>query len=166
MPIIIQESEEIVIHRKIDVNRMKSFEGFTLERLKKLISEKGNEFYSEELTVKTRFGNYKVAGDIFNTKSYNEYIYKIIKAISDSLERVGKRKVKRFPFMQINTAELAETVDKYIKNRLFEQKFNPLINDNWRVLLLNNTGIIEHIIKERFPSTSFKVIWKQIGQIR
>lgn len=148
LPIIVQESEEIVIHKKIDINKMEPFKYFKLERLKKLVSQKNNEFYSEELTVKTRFGNYKVPGDIFNAKSYNEYIYKIIKAISDSLERIGKRKVKRFPFMQINTAELAETVDKYIKNRLFEQKFNPLIDDNWRVLLLNNTGIIEHIIKE------------------
>ena len=147
-PIIVKESEEIIIHKKIDINKMQPFREFTLERLKGLLSKKHNEFYSEELTVKTRFGNYEVSGDIFNAKSYNEYIYKIIKAISDSLEKVGKRKVKRFPFMQINTAQLAEAVDKYIKNRLFEQKFNPLVDSNWRVLLLNNTGIIEHIIKE------------------
>lgn len=147
-PIIVQESEEIVINKKININDMEPFKYFTLERLKEFVIKKENEFYSEELTVKTRFGNYDVPGDIFNSKSYNEYIAKIIKSISDSLERVGKRKVKRFPFMQINIAELAETVDKYIKNRLFDQKFNPLIDDNWRVLLLNNTGIIEHIIKE------------------
>ncbi|MGK0466990.1 DEAD/DEAH box helicase family protein [Clostridium sp.] len=147
-PIIVQESEEIIIHKKIDINKMQPFREFTLERLKGLLSKKHSEFYSEELTVKTRFGNYEVPGDIFNAKSYNEYIYKIIKAISDSLEKVGKRKVKRFPFMQINTAQLAEAVDKYIKSRLFEEKFNPLVDENWRVLLLSNTGIIEHIIKE------------------
>jgi len=147
-PIIVQESEQIMIHKKIDINKMEPFKKFTLERLKGLVLKKDSVFYSEELTVKTRFGNYEVPGDIFNAKSYNEYIYKIIKAISDSLEKVGKRKVKRFPFMQINTAELAEAVDKYIKNRLFEQRFNPLIDDNWRILLLNNIGIIEHIIKE------------------
>lgn len=148
MPIIVQESEEIIIHKKIDINKMEPFKYFTLERLKSLVLKKSNEFYSEELTVKTRFGDYEVPGDIFNAKSYNEYIYKIIKAISQSLERISKRKVKRFPFMQINIAELASTVDRYIKSRLFEQKFNPLVDDNWRVLLLNNIGIIEHIIKE------------------
>ncbi|GKU29309.1 DEAD/DEAH box helicase family protein [Clostridium folliculivorans] len=147
-PIIVQESEEIVVHKKININKMEPFRDFKLEYLKKLASRKRNEFYSEEFTVKTRFGNYVVSEDIFNAKSYNEYIYKIVRAISESLERVGKRKIKKFPLMQINVAELAEAVDKYIKNRIFEQEFNPLRNDNWRVLLMSNTGIIEHIIKE------------------
>lgn len=147
-PIIVQESEEIIVNKRININKMEPFIKLTLECLKKLVLNKDNEFYSEELTVQTRFGDYEVPGDIFNAKSYNEYIYKIMKAISDSVEKVGRRKAKRFPFMQINTAELAEIVDKYIKSRLFEQIFNPFVDNNWKVLLLSNTGIVEHIIKE------------------
>ncbi|GCD12247.1 hypothetical protein [Clostridium tagluense] len=33
-PTIVQESEEIMIHKKIDINKMEPFKKFTLERLK------------------------------------------------------------------------------------------------------------------------------------
>lgn len=148
LPIIIQDREEVVIHKKIDINKMEPFRLFTLTKLKSILRTKVNEFYSEEMTVKTRFGDYEVPSDTFNARSYNEFISKILRSISNSIERVGKRATKSFPLMQINIAELAGTIDKYIKDRLFEEKFNPFEDNNWRVLLLNNTGIIDHIIKE------------------
>jgi len=147
-PIIVQESEEIIVHKKLTADSMLPYDIFPLHVLKKLASQKDDTFYSEEVTVKTRFGNYEVSADVFNSKSYNEYISKIIAAISTSIERVGHRKNKRFPFMQINNAELAAVIDKYIKTRLFKQVFNPFEDNNWRILLLTKSGIVEHIIKE------------------
>jgi len=35
-----------------------------------------------------------------------------------------------------------------LNNRLFNQVFNPFYNNNWRVLLLTKSGIVEHIIKQ------------------
>lgn len=61
---------------------------------------------------------------------------------------VGKRKKpKKFPMMQINTAELAELADNYIRHKLFNQEFDPLNDNNWRVLLLSESGIVQHIVK-------------------
>ena len=147
-PIIVQDSEEIIVTKKLDIDDFSPYTLYPLDTLKRFVTQKGDIFYSEEITVKTRFGNYEVSADVFNSKSYNEYISKIIKAISSSIEKVGQRKTKRFPFMQINVAELASIIDRYIRKKLFGQDFNPFEDNNWRVLLLNNTGIVEHIINE------------------
>jgi type III restriction enzyme len=50
--------------------------------------------------------------------------------------------------MQINQANLVQLIDDFIRHKLFNQEFNPLEDNNWRVLLLSQTGITEHIIKE------------------
>ncbi|HZK70088.1 MAG TPA: TnsA endonuclease N-terminal domain-containing protein, partial [Clostridia bacterium] len=100
------------------------------------------------ITVHTKFGNYKVEEGIFNVKSYNEFISRIVNALSSSLEKTGIHKLERFPFMQINSAKLASTVDIYIRTKLFNRIFNPLEDHNWRILIMRNSLIVEHIIKE------------------
>ena len=49
--------------------------------------------------------------------------------------------------MQINTQFIAKLTDDYIHYKLFGENFEPLKDDNWRVLLLTQGGIIKHIIK-------------------
>ena len=147
-PIIIKDKEETIRHSTLSVDKMESYHTYPFNTLKKFASQKDDTFYSEEITVKTRFGNYQVSAQVFNAQSYNEFIAKIIGAISSSVERVGKRKTERFPFMQINTAELAAGIDTYIRTKLFGKPFNPFEDNNWRVLLLRKSLIIEHIIKE------------------
>lgn len=147
-PIIIQDSEEIILDTKLNIDVMMPYTIYPLEKLKEFLADREDAFYSEELTVKTRFGNYMVPADIFNAQSYNEYIAKIINAIAITTTSIGKRKIKKFPFMQVNTAELAGLVDRYIRYKLFNQEFNPLEDSNWRVLLLNSIGMVEHIVGE------------------
>ena len=48
--------------------------------------------------------------------------------------------------MQINNAEIARLADNYIRHKLFDQEFNPLENNNWRVLLLSKSRIVSHIV--------------------
>jgi len=50
--------------------------------------------------------------------------------------------------MQVNNVVLLRIIDNFIRNRLFNQPFDPLSDDNWRVLLLSQAGITQHIIKE------------------
>jgi len=40
--------------------------------------------------------------------------------------KVGSRKVKSFPVMQINNLEIVKAIDKYIRNKLFNKTFDPL----------------------------------------
>ncbi|MDR0799208.1 MAG: restriction endonuclease subunit R, partial [Dysgonamonadaceae bacterium] len=40
------------------------------------------------------------------------------------------------------------TIDKYIRTKLFNQSFDPLADNNWRVLMVAKSGIVEHIMRE------------------
>jgi len=113
-----------------------------------MVPKGGETFFSEEVTVKTRFGDYKVTADLFTARSYNEFLAKIVKVISSSLVKVSQRSYKEYPVMQINQAALLKVIDDFIKNRLFNDPFDPFADDNWRVLLLSRAGIVEHIVKQ------------------
>ncbi|MDP2951026.1 MAG: restriction endonuclease subunit R, partial [bacterium] len=62
--------------------------------------------------------------------------------------KIGSRRSKVFPVMQINESELARIIDVYIRNKLFGKQFNPFVDNNWKVLLLRNGIVTQHIIKE------------------
>lgn len=100
------------------------------------------------MTVKTRFGDYRVTADLFTAKSYNEFLSKIVKVITSSLVKVSQRSTKDYPVMQINNVALVRVIDEFIRTRLFNQPFDPFVDNNWRVLLLSKAGITEHIVKE------------------
>ncbi len=147
-PIIISDKEETLVPSEIDVNKMEPFSFYQLEQLKQMLPKEDDIFYSEEITVKTRFGNYKVRADLFNSKSYNEFISKIVRSVSNMIVKIGARRTKQFPSMQINQVGIAKAIDLFIRKRLFGEAFNPFEDNNWRVLLLAQAGIVEHIIKE------------------
>ncbi len=147
-PVILIDKEENLIPIEIPLDKMESFELFNLEQLKKMAPKGGDVFYSEEITVKTRFGDYEVKPDVFNSKSYNEFIGKIVNTVSSIVVKIGVRKQKEFPVMQINQVEIAKAIDNFISFKLFNQEFNPFVDNNWRVLLLTQSGIVEHVIRE------------------
>jgi type III restriction enzyme len=147
-PTIVKDSEEELGEMVLDADSMKPFTLFTLDQLLQFTPKEGEVFFSEEMTVKTRFGEYSVTGDIFSAKSYNDFLSKIVAALNNALLNIGGRKSKAFPFMQINTALLAKTIDKYIRTKLFQQSFDPLVGNHWKVLLVAKAGIIQHLIKE------------------
>jgi len=47
--------------------------------------------------------------------------------------------------MQIYQPQLLGVLDRYIRERLFSQSFNPFLDENWRVLMLKNANITPHI---------------------
>ncbi len=147
-PIIHIDREEILVPTTISTEKMLPFDAYPLEKLKAMVPKGGDQFYSEEMTVKTRFGEYEVRADIFNSKSYNEFIARIVNAVSTVNTKMGVRKTKDFPVMQINQVEIARAIEGFIKERLFGQPFDPFEGNNWRVLLLSQSGIVEHVIRE------------------
>ncbi|MFZ5995457.1 MAG: DEAD/DEAH box helicase [Thermodesulfobacteriota bacterium] len=147
-PIIMQDKEEILQVMDPSVAYFAEFDWYTLEQLKKMAPKNGEAFFSEEVTVKTRFGDYKVTADLFTAKGYNEFLAKIVKVVTSSLVKVSRRTTKNYPVMQINNVALVRVIDEFIRTRLFKQPFDPFVDNNWRVLLLSKAGITEHIIKE------------------
>ena len=147
-PLIVADKEETLRPLDFNINKLRPITGFTLEQLRKIIPKEGERFFSEELMVKTRFGEYKVTGNLFTAKSYNEFLMKMVNAVTSVISRVGKRKTKPFPIMQINNADLARLIDEYVRHRLFNTEFNPMEGNNWRVLLLYKEGITQHIARE------------------
>ncbi len=145
-PLIIRESEENLAPVELSFANMEPFP-IPLETLEKIKPEKGEEFYSEEVTVRTRFGEYSVTADIFNANSYNDFLAKLVKGVTSLLIPVGRKRKKSFPMMQVNTAEIAKLTDDYIRHKLFNQDFDPMVDDNWRILFLSESKILSHIIK-------------------
>ena len=146
IPTIISDSEEILKLGELETNNFNKLP-WTLSQLKTMVSNYGDEsFYSEEMTVKTRFGDYRVSSQLFNAKSYNEFLARMLEAITNNITRVAGH--SSYPVMQVNQVALVEVLDKYIRNQLFGEEFNPNIDNNWRVLMIAKVGILEHIMKE------------------
>jgi type III restriction enzyme len=148
IPQIIRNKEEELATPHLDYNTFDVFP-IALDTLKVMVGDrKGDTFYGEEITVKTRFGEYQVSSEIFTAKSYNDFLSKVVKAITERKESLTKRrKTKTFPMMQINNAELMGAVDGYVRHKLFNSEFDPFENENWRVLMLPREGIIQHILR-------------------
>ncbi|MDP2983733.1 MAG: DEAD/DEAH box helicase family protein [Candidatus Latescibacter sp.] len=147
-PIIVQDKEEILQEAMPGIDNLAEFHWYSLEQLKNIAPKEGETFFSEELTVQTRFGDYKVTTDLFTAQSYNEFLSKLLKNVTTTIVKVSQRSYKYFPVMQIHQVTLLKVIDLFIRTKLFGQEFNPLEDNNWRVLLLSKTGITEHIVKE------------------
>ncbi|MEC1788616.1 DEAD/DEAH box helicase family protein [Schinkia azotoformans] len=153
IPFILNEKEEYLRTSELTVDDLSPYGKttsihFSIDQLRKMTVKEGETFYSEELTVRTRFGDYQVTGEIFNAKSYNDFLSKMVVVITSSIGKVGIRKTRNYPTIQINHVELVRIIDDFIRTKLFEQPFNPLENNNWKILIVARSGIIEHITKE------------------
>lgn len=147
-PVILADREELLSAGELSAEKLAPIDWYSVDQLKRMVPKQGETFYSEEVTVKTRFGDYSVTADIFTAKSYNEYLAKLVRTITTVIGKVGQRKTHAFPTMQINQAELVKVLDEFIRTKLFKEPFDPLVDENWRVLLLSEAGIVEHIVKE------------------
>lgn len=142
-PVILHDSEEEIQPLQIDISKLESFTLYPLDALRNFLATDGEIFVSQEITTQTRFGRYKVTADLFTAESYNEYLGKLVHIITNRMN--GKR---TFPTMQINEAEIAQSMDTYIRTRLFNQPFNPFNNNDWKILLSKNNIVTAHIIEQ------------------
>jgi type III restriction enzyme len=64
--------------------------------------------------------------------------------LNTPVDTIGRsRNANYFPALMINNVEIAKTIDKYIRTRLFNQTIDPLEGTNWKVLMI--TEVMEHI---------------------
>lgn len=147
-PEIVHEREESLAWDGELKESLSKFPGmFDLERLKKMAPTK-ERFFAEEVTVQTQFGEYTVASGALSASSYNELLARLVETATQRLLRLSARSPRFYPSLQVNQALLAARVDEFVRNGLFGQSFDPLEGDNWRVLLLSQTGITEHLLRE------------------
>lgn len=147
-PQIVQEREEL-IKPEIITAKWEPFKFFTLKQLKEFVGNaKGEKFFAEEIIVKTRFGEYHVSTDLFSASNYNDFLVKLLDGITSNLRRIGSSSRKQFPVLCVNKVSLIKMLDKYIRRELFGEEFNPLTDNNWRVLMLAEKGITAHIMRQ------------------
>lgn len=151
IPFILREQVEELEDTQIDPTELEPFGSFSLDQLKSQLGH-GEKFHSEDVQAKTRFGDYRVHGGVMTATGYNDYLARITRRITEAVtltEATGSSKAfanaSKFPYIQINRAELAEGIDGFIRQHLFRRDFEPLVDENWRVLLLD--PVTEHIIK-------------------
>ncbi len=147
-PYIVKDSDEELKSTDLKLDKLDKFTAYKLEQLQQFFKKDGESFYSEEVTVKTRFGDYVVNASLFNSQSYNEYLEKVLNTVVNRMGRIGRKAARAFPTMQINHIDLVKTIDKYIRTKLFGKKFDPFEGNNWKVLLLKNGIVTQHIVKE------------------
>jgi len=148
LPVIVQEADEELTPADISIDNLQPFTSYDLQQLQKILANDGEAFYSEELTVKTRFGNYIVSASLFTAQSYNEYLQKLLHTVTNRMEKVGERKTKPMPVMQVNQIQILQLLNKFIREKLFNQPFNPFEGNNYKILLAQNGIVTDHIVKE------------------
>ena len=149
LPFILQEADEVRDHRAPDLATLPSFTAMTAGELAGLLG-KGDTFISQDLQSATLFGDYRVDGAVMNVGGYNDYLARLTRRIGQALSaplpkgnKVATHLAK--PYLQVNTADLTGWLDDYIWTQLFDAAFNPLDDENWRLLLLQ--PVVDHITK-------------------
>ena len=147
-PTVVRDAEEEITPAQIDVRTLAPFTAFTLDYLREHLATKGETFLSEAVMTETRFGKYEVKADLFNARSYNDYLQKLLRTVTTRMDRVGKRGRQPMPAIQINQADIVRLLDLYIRTRLFGRTFDPFQDNDWKILLSKNGLVTQHIVKE------------------
>lgn len=149
IPFVLNEAEHMLDHAPLDVSTLAPFMVAGHEQLQTMLGQ-GETFISHDLQSATLFGDYTVDGAPVTVASYNDYLSRLTRRIGQALSEplpTGRHtqggSVK--PYMQFNTADLTGWLDDYIWTQLFNEPFNPLENNNWRLLLL--TPVMDHIVR-------------------
>ncbi|MDZ4252847.1 MAG: DEAD/DEAH box helicase family protein [Sulfuritalea sp.] len=150
IPFILREAEETLDHRGLDVMALPPFTAIGRAELSRMLG-KGDTFVSQDLQSATLFGDYRVEGAVMNVAGYNDYLARLTRRIGQALSQpLSKgRKIADHhanPYMQVNTAELTGWLEHYIRERLFAEPFDPLTEENWRLLLLQ--PVVDHITEK------------------
>jgi type III restriction enzyme len=148
IPFILSEDDEELSVLNVAVEGIAKFSSYTQQQLKDMLG-KGDVFASHDVQSGTRFGDYRVQGGVMTATGYNEYLSRMTARLSQVLNQPLTAKtgggVAKFPYLQIHTVGLVQALDDYIRQHLFGEPFNPLVDENWRLLLLD--PLLQHIIR-------------------
>ncbi|MGB3327893.1 MAG: DEAD/DEAH box helicase family protein [Thermomicrobiales bacterium] len=153
VPMILRDEEEEMQDPSIDPMSLPPM-GIPLSVLRPLAGT-GDRFVSHDAQTGTLFGDYRVNGGIMTATGYNDYLGRMTRRIAEALTSGITKSARsynqatQFPGLQISLPLLTGWIDTYIRERLFDQPFEPLEDEQWRVLLLDD--VAQHI-SGRFAS--------------
>src|SRR3546814_12155674 len=126
MPIILVRQEEALDHAPSYGSSLTPFSAMSRGRLVELVG-KGDTFTSQDLQSSTLFGDYRVEGAVMDVSGYNEWLSRITRRVGQSLHQPlpkGNRIAEHMatPYLQANTAELANAIDSYVRETTVARK--------------------------------------------
>jgi type III restriction enzyme len=154
LPFILREAEETLEHHALDVMARPAFTAMSRAELSRLLG-RGVTLASQDLQSATLFGDYRVEGAVMGVSGYNDYLSRLTRRIGQALSQPlpanhqrGKKIAAHHvnPYMQVGTAELTGWLEHYIRARLFGEAFDPMVDENWRLLLLQS--VVNHITEK------------------
>ena len=153
IPVILRDADEEL--RQPSINPLElSASPYPLDLIIKTIG-KGDRFVSHDAETGTQYGDYRVDGGVLTATGYNDYLSRMTTRITEALGRTMTKSQSKynentkFPILQAYRPLLTGWLDSYIRHRLFGQEFDPLAEENWRVLLLDD---IAHSIAGTFAT--------------
>lgn len=142
VPFVIRDQEDEIVGPRIDVDTL-PMSPIPLRDLLK-VSKKGDRFISEEMASGVRFGAFTVEGAKLTASGYNDYLGKLAARVSGSVGRsftnhgVLRQNPGSEALLQIRGPELIGWADRYIRNRFFGGVYDPLEDEQWRVLMIDD----------------------------
>lgn len=142
IPMMVRDREEELKSPTLDPYQLPRSR-VTFTEAKRIIGT-GDRFVSEDAQTKTQFGDYRVNGGVMTATGYNDFLSRLTVRIAETLG--GRRAsmtssfrkysdLSAYPLMQVYRPQLLGWIDTYIRHRFFDMEFDPLEDENWRVLL-------------------------------
>jgi type III restriction enzyme len=153
IPLIIRDAEEELRDPTVDPLSL----GPCKFQLPWLLAQvgKGDVFISQDAQTGTQYGDYRVDGGVMTATGYNDYLSRMTRRIAEALGKGITKSARtysqlsQYPALQVSLPALTGWIDIYIRSGLFGQEFEPLDDENWRVLLLDD---VAHHIAGTFAS--------------
>lgn len=144
IPIIIRDSDEELKRPSIEPLALPTSK-YQLDWLLRQVG-RGDRFVSQDAQTGTQFGDYRVDGGVLTATGYNDYLSRMTIRITEALGRNFTKSAKQYkeisqyPALQAYKPLLTGWLDEYIRERLFDAPFDPLKDEHWRVLLLDDVA--------------------------
>ncbi len=144
VPFVVRDAEEELRDPTLDSLTLPQSK-YPLDLLKQTIG-KGDRFVSEDVPTGTQYGDYRVDGGVMTATGYNDYLARmttrITEALGSSITRSAKKynAASQFPMLQTYRPLVTGWLDAYIRDRLFGEPMDPLEDENWRVLMLDDVA--------------------------
>ncbi len=163
IPMVIRDVEEEMKAPSINPRKLAPSK-YPFDLLKKSIG-KGDRFVAEDAQTGTQYGDYRVDGGVMTATGYNDYLARMTNRIAEALGSAITKSAKnysqaaQFPLLQAYRPLLTGWIDDYVRLRLFDEAFDPLEDENWRVLLVDD---VAHGIAGTFATALTDVAANQV----
>ncbi|HEU0205129.1 MAG TPA: DEAD/DEAH box helicase family protein [Pseudolysinimonas sp.] len=142
IPFVIRDSDEELVTPRVDIAQLP----VSIIPLSDLLGfvKQGDTFVSQELTTKVQFGAFTVDGAKMSSSGYNDFLSKLAGRVGGAISRsftsagVLKQSPSAEAVLQVQRPVLVSWADRYIRTRFFGPDFDPLLNEQWRVLMIDD----------------------------